>query len=82
MKKAPAPKTIYQITLWLADTGNGVRARSVCVGGCVYVCVCVCMCVYVCVFPLKCCQCDTFITGDINELNSSCGRAQGEKNGC
>lgn len=55
-KPAPAPKRIYQITLWLADTGNGVCAHC----QCVFVCVCV--------FPFKCCRCDTFITGDINEL--------------
>lgn len=29
---------------------------------------CLCVFVCVCVFPFKCCRCDTFITGDINEL--------------
>ena len=41
---------------------------------CVFVWVCVCLCAF---FLLKCCRCDTFITGDIHELNSSCGRARG-----
>lgn len=32
MKKAPAPKTIYQIALWLAGRGEwSVQAGSVCV---------------------------------------------------
>lgn len=47
MKKAPAPKTIYQITLWLADTGNGVCTHCVWVDvfmrlharACVFMCV-------------------------------------------
>lgn len=45
MKKTPAPKTIYQITLWLADMGNGVCTY------CVWVDVIVCprICVFVCV---------------------------------
>lgn len=48
---------------------------------CRYICLCSFSRVCVSVFLLKCCWCDTFITGDINELNSSCGRAQGERIG-
>lgn len=29
---------------------------------------CLCVFVCVCVFPFPCCRCDTFITGDTNEL--------------
>lgn len=48
MEKAPAPKIIYQITLWLADTGNGVCAHR----HCVYVSLCVCVCVSVSELPV------------------------------
>lgn len=44
MKKAPAPKTIYQITLWLADTGNGVCTHCVWVDVFMRLCVCVYVC--------------------------------------
>lgn len=47
MKKAPALKTIYQITLWLADMGNGVCVCALCESGCV--CVSLCVCIYECV---------------------------------
>lgn len=75
MKKAVAQTVIYQITLWLADIGNGAHAHGV-KYGCVYASL------HVCVHVLKCCWYDTFITGDIHELNSCSGRAEGVEDRC